>query len=147
MPELARFITMVTYSVATYPIVVISSSSDCSRLATCNKETFSAPTILGITIGQSEVPDARPSPENRLFTSDTVEAVILDVGSRIKDDTIRTIFANCLPSTLGKTQHFFRNRSPLECPIAPFSLINRSQASDYRIIVSSKSFIVCANLH
>ncbi|KAG4074558.1 hypothetical protein HA402_005623 [Bradysia odoriphaga] len=60
----------------------------------------------GGKIGQSEVPDARPSLEDRLFISDAVEAVILDVGSRIKDDTIRTIFANCLPSTLDTTVLF-----------------------------------------
>lgn len=53
-------------------------------------------------IGQSKVPDARPKVEERFFISETVEAVIQDVGSRIKDDTIRTIFTNCLPSTLGK---------------------------------------------
>lgn len=57
--------------------------------------------IIDERIGQSEVPDARPGVEDRLFISETVEAVILDVGSRIKDDTIRTIFSNCLPSTLG----------------------------------------------
>lgn len=57
---------------------------------------------IGVKIGQSEVPDARPKVDDRLFISETVEAVILDVGSRIKDDTIRTIFTNCLPSTLGK---------------------------------------------
>lgn len=56
---------------------------------------------FALKIGQSEVPDGRPTIDDRLFVSDTVEAVILDVGSRIKDDTIRTIFTNCLPSTLG----------------------------------------------
>lgn len=43
--------------------------------------------------------------DDRLFISEKVEAVIVDVGSRIKDDTIRTIFTNCLPSTLGKTHN------------------------------------------
>lgn len=59
---------------------------------------------ISVKIGQSEVPDARPKVDDRLFISETVEAVILDVGSRIKDDTIRTIFTNCLPSTLGKNK-------------------------------------------
>lgn len=61
--------------------------------------------VVGVKIGQSEVPDARPEAEDRLFISETVEAVILDVGSRIKDDAIRTIFSNCLPSTLGNTSN------------------------------------------
>lgn len=64
----------------------------------------------GIRIGQSEVPDARPNVEDRLFVSETVEAVILDVGSRIQDDTIRTIFTNCLPSTLGNSTQFIERK-------------------------------------
>jgi hypothetical protein len=51
---------------------------------------------------QSEVPDARPPLADRLYVSQRIEEVILDVGSRIRDDTIRQIFSNCLPSTLGK---------------------------------------------
>lgn len=65
------------------------------------KSIFLKLIVIGERIGQSEVPDARPKVEDRLFISETVEDVILDVGSRIQDDTIRTIFSNCLPSTLG----------------------------------------------
>ena len=70
------------------------------RLSKFCKSRFDI-TDFEVKIGQSEVPDARPNVEDRLFISETVETVIIDVGSRIKDDTIRTIFTNCLPSTLG----------------------------------------------
>lgn len=50
----------------------------------------------------SKVPDARPPVGKRLFNSSTVEHVIVKVGKLIKDDTLRQIFSNCLPSTLGK---------------------------------------------
>jgi len=60
--------------------------------------------ISGNLVRQSEVPNGRPDAKDRLFVSPRVEAVIADVGSRIKDDTIRTIFSNCLPSTIGKSK-------------------------------------------
>lgn len=58
--------------------------------------------FVHLVVGQSEVPDARPPPSERLYNSSTIENVILDVSSRIGDPTIRQIFQNCLPSTLGK---------------------------------------------
>jgi len=58
----------------------------------------------------SEVPDARPETTERLYVSQTVEDVIERVSSKIQDDTLRQIFANCLPSTLGNVQHSGRLR-------------------------------------
>jgi hypothetical protein len=55
----------------------------------------------------SEVPDARPEPSKRLFNSTTVEDVIVRVSAKIQDETVRQIFANCLPSTLGKNIHSY----------------------------------------
>lgn len=52
---------------------------------------------------KSTIPDARPLFEERLFVSPTVESVIEDVSSRISDPSLRQIFRNCLPSTLGKS--------------------------------------------
>ncbi|ODM89455.1 hypothetical protein Ocin01_17227 [Orchesella cincta] len=51
----------------------------------------------------STVPEARPPPSERTFNSSTVEDVIEAVGALISDDTLRQIFANCLPSTLDTT--------------------------------------------
>lgn len=65
----------------------------------------------------SEVPAARPELSKRLFTSQTVEDTIKRVGEVIKDDTIRQIFENCLPSTLDTTVYLHR-KSNASNPIA-----------------------------
>lgn len=45
----------------------------------------------------------RPSPEQRLFTSDAVEALIARVSAGIADPELAWLFANCLPNTLDTT--------------------------------------------
>ena len=45
----------------------------------------------------------RPLPAQRRFTSPAIEAAIGEVGGRIADPALRTVFANCLPNTLDTT--------------------------------------------
>jgi len=54
----------------------------------------------------SEVPDGRPPASARRFNSSTVEAAIARVSPKIRDETIRQIFSNCLPSTLDTTVYY-----------------------------------------
>ncbi|KAJ6635467.1 Meiotically up-regulated gene 157 protein [Pseudolycoriella hygida] len=89
-------------------ILLINLTSAVNEYATAKSTRNGTASVSRFRIGQSEVPDDRPAVEDRLFKSQTVEAVILNVGARIKDDTIRTIFANCLPSTLDTTVLFHR---------------------------------------
>jgi hypothetical protein len=57
--------------------------------------------VCAYTLGA--VPNTRPDPKDRKFTSVAVENAIVTVGKMIKDDDLRTIFSNCLPNTLDTT--------------------------------------------
>ena len=48
----------------------------------------------------------RPAPENRLFTSEAIEAKIAEVTSLLKNKRLAWMFANCFPNTLDTTVHF-----------------------------------------
>ena len=105
----------------TIPFPVIPSHAQSLFSLAAPKVAFSASVLQGFhssktspiskrvhePVRESEVPDARPPPADRLFNSTAVEEKIVDVGSRIRDDTIRQIFSNCLPSTLGNIRTEF----------------------------------------
>ena len=48
----------------------------------------------------AELADRRPAPEQRCFTSASVEAAIQRVGADVADPQLRRLFANTLPNTL-----------------------------------------------
>lgn len=48
----------------------------------------------------------RPSPENRLFVSEAVEAKISEVQSLLTNPRLSWMFANCFPNTLDTTVHY-----------------------------------------
>ena len=51
-------------------------------------------------------PDQRPAPQDRLFTSEAVEAKILAVDARLTNPKLRWMFRNCFPNTLDTTVHY-----------------------------------------
>jgi len=50
-----------------------------------------------------ELPQARPAPAERKFTSPAVEAAILKLKAQIADPALRVLVENCLPNTLDTT--------------------------------------------
>ncbi len=48
----------------------------------------------------------RPAPQDRLFTSQAVEAKIAEVTSQLTNPKLAWMFANCFPNTLDTTVHF-----------------------------------------
>lgn len=58
---------------------------------------ISLPTI------QFEVAAGRPAPEDRCFTSQSVENIITEVAPRIVDEKLRDMFVSCFPNTLDTT--------------------------------------------
>lgn len=48
----------------------------------------------------------RPSPDDRLFTSDVIEDVIANVASDITDPSLLQVFYKCFPNTLDTTVHY-----------------------------------------
>jgi meiotically up-regulated gene 157 (Mug157) protein len=48
-------------------------------------------------------PSGRPAPDQRRFTSEAVEATIMDVSKQITDPELAWMFANCYPNTLDTT--------------------------------------------
>jgi len=61
---------------------------------------------LSLTACAQKYPDRRPAPENRLFTSEAVEAKIAEVAPMLKHPKLRRMFVNCFPNTLDTTVHF-----------------------------------------
>ncbi|HSV10043.1 MAG TPA: glycoside hydrolase family 125 protein [Hanamia sp.] len=54
----------------------------------------------------SELPNNRPKPSDRKFTSKAVEAVITKMKKVIKDPQLAWLFENCFPNTLDTTVFF-----------------------------------------
>ena len=48
----------------------------------------------------------RPQPQDRLFTSQTIEEVIDDVTSQLTNPKLSWMFRNCFPNTLDTTVHY-----------------------------------------
>ena len=78
-------------------------------------------TTAGAVLGQSKLsnsirrdfPTVRPSPSQRKFVSDAVEAKIAEIKSSILDPELAWLFENCFPNTLDTTVTFgSRNGRP-----------------------------------
>ncbi len=54
----------------------------------------------------STLPEARPIPQDRKFTSLALEAFLLETSRRIADPQLATLFRNCYPNTLDTTVEF-----------------------------------------
>ena len=48
----------------------------------------------------------RPAPQDRLFTSPSIEKAILDVQSQLTNKRLAWMFGNCFPNTLDTTVQF-----------------------------------------
>ncbi len=48
----------------------------------------------------------RPAPENRLFTTPTIEQTIADVQEMLSNPRLAWMFCNCFPNTLDTTVHY-----------------------------------------
>lgn len=59
-----------------------------------------------VTSYGQEYVSQRPSPEQRLFVSEAVEAKILEVQSMLTNEKLAWMFGNCFPNTLDTTVHF-----------------------------------------
>jgi meiotically up-regulated gene 157 (Mug157) protein len=89
------------------------SSSEVSRRAVLRgAAAFALSTackpVLGATAAQEpaaqlQLPEARPKPAERRFTSAAVDETIRDVRARIADPNLGVLFANCFPNTLDTT--------------------------------------------
>ena len=53
---------------------------------------------------------SRPRLKDRLFHSDIIENVIVDVSTQIKDSELSRMFSQCLPNTLDTTVHYLENK-------------------------------------
>ena len=53
----------------------------------------------------------RPLPQDRLFTSETIEKVIDDVASQLTNPKLAWMFRNCFPNTLDTTVHYREDSS------------------------------------
>lgn len=51
----------------------------------------------------------RPAPENRLFTTPTIEETIVKVQGMLTNPRLQWMFGNCFPNTLDTTVHFAEN--------------------------------------
>lgn len=52
-----------------------------------------------------EYKDQRPAPQDRLFTSEAVEAEIVSVTEMLENPRLKWMFANCYPNTMDTTVH------------------------------------------
>lgn len=61
-----------------------------------------------------ELLTTRPDEKDRLYKNSTIENIIQEVSSKIKDPVIRRMFAQCLPNTLDTTTFFtlYKNGKP-----------------------------------
>ncbi|KLU81787.1 hypothetical protein MAPG_00868 [Magnaporthiopsis poae ATCC 64411] len=68
--------------------------------------TYSAYRHKPYSSGPLELPYQRPDPRCRTFRSDSIEQVIKDVTSRMKDPDLARLFENAFPSTTDTTVKF-----------------------------------------
>lgn len=62
--------------------------------------------LASVSACAQKYPDQRPAPQDRLFTSDAVEAKIAEVAPQLKNPKIAWMFRNCFPNTLDTTVHY-----------------------------------------
>ena len=53
--------------------------------------------------GQNVLPSVRPQPDNRTFTSASVDAFISEMAPKFRDANLSVLFSNCWPNTLDTT--------------------------------------------
>lgn len=70
-------------------------------VSACTATAFAAPGAEDAATLQ--LPEARPKPADRKFTSPAVEETIVEVRKKIADPNLATLFANCFPNTLDTT--------------------------------------------
>ena len=61
------------------------------------------PAAFGMAETNLQLPEARPKPADRRFTSTAVEETIQTVRGKIGDPNLAVLFANCFPNTLDTT--------------------------------------------
>ncbi len=59
--------------------------------------------LANITLWKNQIPTNRPPKEDRTFSSQSVEELIIQVKSAIKDEELAWMFENCYPNTLDTT--------------------------------------------
>lgn len=62
--------------------------------------------VFALSAAAQEYDCNRPSPENRLFQSEAVEAKIDEVTALLTNQRLAWMFRNCFPNTLDTTVHF-----------------------------------------
>ncbi len=62
--------------------------------------------VASVTAGAQTFESKRPEPQNRLFTSESVENVINEVTSQLTNPKLAWMFRNCFPNTLDTTVHY-----------------------------------------
>ena len=67
---------------------------------------FSVALVSLTACAQNNYVSQRPAQDQRLFTSDAVEAKIVEVQSQLTNKRLAWMFANCFPNTLDTTVHF-----------------------------------------
>ncbi len=73
--------------------------------------TLAAMVLACLGASAQEYVSKRPAPENRLFTSEAVEAKIAEVTASLKNPKLAWMFANCFPNTLDTTVHFGKDEN------------------------------------
>lgn len=58
------------------------------------------------------MPGKRPSWERRKFASPVIEYVVRELTTRMKDESLAMLFANCFPNTLDTTVYSFSSSAP-----------------------------------
>mgnify|MGYP001026123956 FL=1 len=86
----------------THPVAIVSSSRSSSDSCTMAASGFTS------------VPNQRPPPAQRAFTSVSVDAEIARIASKMQDRDLAQIFSNCLPNTLDTTVHYTPNQEGAE---------------------------------
>ncbi|KAK7470856.1 hypothetical protein VKT23_002272 [Stygiomarasmius scandens] len=109
--QLGRFIRMKLTSLQTLVVTITTVSS---VLAQCPDYTTFAQTPQGTpSNGTLGLPFMRPPAECRAFNSTSVERVITDMKTRLKDPDIARLFENTFPNTLDTTVRYYNKTENL----------------------------------
>ena len=79
----------------------------------------------GAAAGTAAMPIApsRPALKERRFTSEAVEAAVVDIGGRMADEQLGCLFANTLPNTLDTTVYHHAAEPAGCCVVLPLYVI------------------------
>lgn len=92
----------------TISLVAATVQADCPDYTTYAQSPQGNPSS-----GPLRLPYMRPDPPCRTFNSTSVEKVILDMRSRLKDPDIARLFENTFPNTLDTTVKYYDERENL----------------------------------